>query len=496
MPRGEYPTEDPARNEDEEYPQQYNDDEPANDDENADAHSETPTEKYERRVREAESVWFSGYFSGASYLPKPKNIHASDLDESTQEELLAEKTYEVPRGYTYIKDNLPPVIQMRPTGKYRTSLIVFILLTCISFVCLLVSACPVPWFRGKDVTVGGLNYKGVHYTLYRQKGGSLPEVSLRQLRTCPIEKQFYQSIAASVIMATVFSFIAMVLAVVRLCSGKVSYGWIMLFGFFAFFWGLAGNAMSMSQFHLSRCGKPRYPEVARLDAGFALSLVAWVFECIGLLMLFVTTKMNVGPSLRSVRVMDTWFLLLLLVALALTVIGNATTTWKRHFGDSLVRVVRVTYWHTELIMGDGTNIIYGRAHYRCSAYNKRIKASISFLILASVFIFFAVMASIGAFKSRGMRLCACVFAIISWVFLTVSWVTSVAIFYRTLCTRAVPNTIYANYPGVPTGVYEGFTKFSGYGIAEGVALPIVAWVCITAAVIANIAIPWPQVKRF
>lgn len=486
----EYPTEE-QNQADDEYPQ--HEDEPVADDDNADAQSETPTEKYERRLQEASKVWFSGFFSGASYLPKPKRVHASDLDESVQEEILAEKTYEVPRGYKYLEDNLPPILEPKPVGSYKTSLIIFVLFTFVSFALMLVSACPVPWYRGKDVTVRGLNYKGVKFTLYWQKGGNQPKISLRELRTCPIEKQFYQSIAASVIMATMFSLIAMVLGLARLCGGKVGYGWIMIFAFFGFFWGLAGNAMSISQFHLNRCNKPRYPYVARLDAGFAVSLVGWVFQLIALLVLVFQTKLNVGPSLRDLRVMDTWFLVLMFIALAFTVIGNATTIWKRDFKDL---TVRVTYWHTEVLMGSGTNIIYGRAHYRCSAYNKRIKASISFLILSSVFIFFSILMAIGAFQSRGLRVGACVMAIVSWCFLIVSWVTSVAIFYRTLCERPVPGTVYADYPGVPTGVYNGYTKFKGYGLAEGVVLPIVAWVLITAAVIANFVVPWPQTKKF
>lgn len=492
----EYPVQD---DDDDEYPVQDDDNPAATDDDDAQrstAHSESCSEKYARRCREADSVWFSGYFTGAVYLPKPQKLRQEDLDESIEEELLEEKTYNVPYGYKYHEDNLPPILSEVPLGKHRTGTIVFIALSVVGWIFLLCAACPVPWFKGRNVTINGVNFAGRKYTLYWHRGGSQPDVGLRGLRGCPIEKQFYQSIAASTIMACVFSLLGWALGAARLCGRNVGYGWPAMFTFFSFGWGLCGNAMSISMYFLSRCDQPRYSHMASFDAGFVLSLIGWVFQLVALLVIVASTKLNVGPSLRDIRVMDTWFVVMMLAVIALAVIGNATTIWKRRFNSPQVTVARVTYWHTELIIPGGTNIIYGRAHYRCGAYNKRIKASISFLILGTVTAFLSSMCGIGAFGSRMLRILGVVFAVITWANLFISWVTSVAIKYRTLCDRPVNDTIYEKYPGIPSGVLQGLTEFRTYGLAEGVALPIVAWVITTAAIVANIVVPWPAVAKF
>ncbi|EPY38037.1 hypothetical protein AGDE_01685 [Angomonas deanei] len=294
-------------------------------------------------------------------------------------------------------------------------------------------------------------------------------------------------------MATMFTLIALVLTIVRL-AGKTSYVWSMIFGFFGFMWALCGNALSISLFHIGRCNEPRLANVARLDAGFALSLIAWILLMVGLLVMTFVTQCNFGPAIRHVRVMDSFYLLLLIMVIALCAIGNVTTIWKRHFGDDKVRVVRVSYWHTEVILADGVNLIYGRAAYRCSAYNKRIKASVSFLILATVFFAIAAFLAIPAFFKRGMRILSLCLSITACVMLLISWVIAVVVKYRKLCENDVGGTVYENYPGVPTGVFNGYTKFEGYGLAEGVVLQIVAWILSLLAIILNFAIPWPAKK--
>lgn len=459
-----------------------------------DAVSETPTERYERHQRVADGVWMSGLFSGLSYVPAPKKVDRDNLSEAAEEEMLQKKSYVVPRGYKYLEDEVPAILSPKPVGGLRTAMIVYIVFAVIGFICLLVASCPVPWYRGKNKMWSGVDYNKVKYSLWKQTGGNQPEIKVRDIQDCPIEKQFYFTISVSVIVGCCFSFMSIIAAIVKL-SGKGGYGATLLLGFLGFSWALCASAMSMSQYHIDRCAKPRFVSIARLDAGFALSVVGWVFMLIATLVVTFATRLNIGPALKNLRVFDTFYMLILLVSLLFVVVANVSTVWKRRFNTRAVRVVRVTYWHTELLDGAGTSLIYGRAHYRCSAFNKRMKASVSFLILGSVSLFFAAMFGIAGFVKRGCRIASCVLSIITSVFLIVSWVTAVAVFYRKLCTRAVPYTMYRDYPGVPSGVFEGYTKFDGYGVQEGVILVIIAWVLVTAAAIVNFIVPWEPVEE-
>lgn len=462
-------------------------------DDNDETHSTSPTEKYNERVAQASTVWMSGLLSGRSYVPRPKKVDEGQLSETAKEELLMETTYTVPRGYKYYKADLPSILNPQPEGHLSRALIVHLVLNFIAFVFTLTACCPVAWFRGRDLVEGLETYQGRKYTLWRASGGSLPTVTVHGTRSCPIEKQFFQTIAASTIMGCFFTVVSLILAGVRF-SGRGGYGWIMLFSLLAFGWTLCGNAMSISLYYLSRCDSSRFSNIARLNAGFALTLVAWVFQLGGLLAIVLTTRLNVGPVLKSVRVMDTYYAMLLIIAMAFMIIANATTVWKRKFNTAEVQVVRVTYWHTELIMQNGTSIYYGRAHYRCGAYGKRMKASISFLILATVTVFLSVMFSIPAFLARGCRIASLVFSIITAIFLFISWVIAVVVRYRECCKLPVPTSVYADYPGVPTGVFHGKTDFPGYGVQEGLILSIIAWGLTVGAIVLNFVVPWPEIK--
>jgi hypothetical protein len=463
-----------------------------NDDE--EMQSASPTEKYNERVARASMVWATGLFSGRSYVPRPKKVDEAELSESAKEELLMETTYTVPRGYKYYKEDLPVIINPKPKGTLKGALIVHLVLNFVAFAFTLASCCPVQWFRGRDIVEGLETYHGRKFTLWKQQGGSLPTITVHSMKSCPIEKQFFQTIAASIIMGCFFTVVSMILAGVRF-AGRGGYGWILLFSFLAFGWTLCANAMSVSLYYLSRCDATRFSNIAHLHAGFALSLIAWIFQLAGMLAIVFTTRLNIGPVLKSVRVMDTYYMVLLLISFTFLIIANATTVWKRKFNTAEVKVVRVTYWHTELIMPNGTSIYYGRAHYRCGAYGKRMKASISFLILATIMVFMALMFAIPAFLVRGCRIASLVFTCIAAVFLIISWVIAVVVRYRKSCTLPVPTTTYHAYPGVPTGVFHGKTDFPGYGVQEGLILPIVAWILTVAALVLDIVVPWPEIKN-
>ncbi|GET90034.1 hypothetical protein, unknown function [Leishmania tarentolae] len=452
-------------------------------------HSYSPTQRYQQRVRQASSVWLSGILSGRSYAPRPKKVDETELSESAHEELLRERSYTIPRGYKYYKYDLPPVLNPIPRGGFRTALIIHIIFFGIAFVFTLAAACPIPWYRGKNIDVGGVNYKNRKFSLWKAEGGAYPAVSVREMHNCPLEKQFYQTISASTIIGCVLSLFSLLISGARL-SGRTSYGWILLWSFLAFGWTLCGNAMSISMYYSSRCDAPSFSSTARFDAGFVLSLLAWIFQLGGLLGIVLVTKVNIGPVLKHLRVMDTYYMAMLCVSLLFVCVASAGTLWKRRFNTSEVAVVRVTYWHTELLMPNGTNIYFGYQRYRCSAYTKRIKASISFLILSCVALFMAIMLAIPAFLSRGCRVASIVFSGITLAFLFVSWVTAVALRYRNSCTGPVVDTLYELYPGVPSGIYNGLTNFPGYGVQEGLILSIIAWVIVLGATALNVRVPW------
>ncbi|KAG5474353.1 hypothetical protein LSCM1_03133 [Leishmania martiniquensis] len=454
-------------------------------------HSKRGAMEHRQRMKWAtSSVWLSGILSGRSYAPQPNGVDEAVLSESAKEELLKERTYTIPRGYKYYKDNLPPVLNPVPENGFRTALVMHIVFFGIAFVFTLAAACPIPWFRGRDIDVRGVNYHGRQFTLWKATGGNYPVMLVRDMKNCPLEKQFYQSIAACIIVGCVLSLVSLLIAAARL-FGRSSYGWILLFSFLAFAWTLCGNAMSISMYYLSRCDAPRFSDSSRLDAGFALSLLAWVLQLGGFLAVTLVTKVNIGPVLKELRVMDTYYMALLCVSLLFLCVANATTVWKRRFNTPEVDVVRVTYWHTELLMPNGTNLYYGRHHYRCDAFNSRMKASISFLILSSITLFLAIVLAIPAFISRGYRIASLVFSIVTLVFLVVSWVIAVVVRYGNSCMGAVDGTKYKDYPGVPSGILNGLTSFPGYGVQEGLILSIVAWVTVLGATVLNFSVPWP-----
>uniref|UniRef100_A0A0A9Z513 NAD(P)H-quinone oxidoreductase subunit 5, chloroplastic n=1 Tax=Lygus hesperus TaxID=30085 RepID=A0A0A9Z513_LYGHE len=133
--------------------------------------------------------------------------------------------------------------------------------------------------------------------------------------------------------------------------------------------------------------------------------------------------------------------------------------------------------------------MFNRPSYRCSAYNKRIKASISFLMLGTISLFGACLFAIAAHKKHVLRKAASGFGILSSVFLIISWVIAVAVRYRTSCTNDVQFSLYSHHPGAPSGIYEGVTNFPAYSVQEGVVLVIVAWLLCTGGAVFNMLLP-------
>lgn len=448
--------------------------------------------EYERNVVIANSVWFSGLLTGKSYVPAPKKEdEAAKFDDAH----LTQTKYAVPRGYVYTTSTLPPILQDKPTGLLRIGVMVYLITLAVAWILMIVAACPIPWFRGSK-SMYGVNYDKVEWSLWKRKGGSMPDLKVSEMFSCPIQQQFFRCIAASMIAAACFAFFGLLTGVSKLLRGNGSYGMMLLYGLFAFGWSLCGSAMAASQYHQATCGAPRLSSVANLHVGFALSVIAWVLAMASFVALAVTTQLNIAPPLKGIRTYDTVYVVLLCIALLFTCVANAGTVFKRHFGTDLVKVVRVTYWHVEVILTQAdTPIVYARHMYRCRGFENRMKASVSFLILSSCALFGAIIFGIGAFVKRGLRVASCVFGGIAFVFLAVAWCTTVAVRHSEYCSTNTVGSMFHDYPGIPSGVRFGQTKFTGYGLGEGVGLTIAAWIIVFVAVLGNYLIPWPKVKK-
>eukprot|EP00796_Vickermania_ingenoplastis_P008304 gene8304-5819_t len=438
--------------------------------------------EYERSVAQANAVWFSGLFSGQSFVAAPRREPEQDRFDDAH---LIQTSYTIPRGYTYTGLNLPEILMEKPTGFLRLSVIVYIATMAVSCVLFIIAACPIPWYKGKNKTVNGIDFKDVKWSLWKMEGGSLKTVKVSDM-DCPLQQQFFRAIAGCIIAALCFAFFGIVAGVLKLVKGKGSYGPLLLIGFLAFAWGICGNMMAASQYHQPFCSPmPRLANSAALNAGFALSLVGWVIAMIGFILLAVATKFNVGPALKGIRTFDTMYTILLMIALLFSCVANAGNMFQRNFDDDTVKVVHIAYWHTEVVLHDGTPIQMARELYRCFALNKRIKASIAMLILGSVSLFFAIILSVPAFLKPTFRLVSTILAGVASVFLLISWIIAVVILKSEYCSLPVQGSVFESYPGIPSGIWWGKTNFPGYHLAEGVILPIIAWVLTLVAMIAS-----------
>lgn len=449
---------------------------------------------HERSVQEAESVWFSGYFSGKSYVAAPMHERHEDLFDDAH---LTQTSYVVPRGYTYNAMNLPEILHFRPGGFLRLMTMVYTGAMAAACVLMLVAACPIPWFSGKSYSVDGetVNMKNVKWSLWEQKGGDFPTIKVKDMGDCPVKQQFFRAMEGCAIASTCFAFFAFVEGILKLVKGSSAYFMMLLLSFFAVLWGVCANGMAISLYTNKHCNV-KMSEMSSLSAGFALSLVSWVLSLVAFLALAVATHFNVGPSLKRMRTYDTVYFLLLFSSLVMATVAGTRPIFHRKFNDDLVHDVRIGYWREEVTYSkERLPLIMSRAQFRCKPYDTRMKASIAFLILGCVALFFATVLSIPGFLKKPFRAGSCVVAIIAVIFLTINWVIVIVLLKSEYCQQSVKSSMFQNYPGVPSGIQDGLTKFPGYSLSEGAVLPIVAWILTLVAVIANICIPWPKDKK-
>lgn len=434
-------------------------------------------------------VWFSGYLSRRSYIPPPKVIPLNLVDDTERDELLAQPSYRVPSGQRYYGFDLPQILMPTPTGKYFVSLIIYLVVAAIALVLLVIAACPIPWYKGSIVLIDWFNSTNTEYinayaTLWWIKQGDSAKFRIADMDLCPAAKQYYQAIAASMIIGAFFTLCSIIAAVSRL-FGKGGYGWTLMFGLVGLAWTLAGSAMSMKLLHVKQCGSSSISDSVSATDGFIMAIVSWLLLLIGVVTLTVVTQLNIGPSLKQIRLMNGYYLICVLLSLLLVVLANGATMWKRSFSSPEQVDVLVRYWNTEVRVGDSV-MRYSRQSYQCDNYNKRMQVSIGFLFGGTVSLFFAAITGIYAYVKTYGKLVTSVWSIIASVLLCCSWINSVILMHRESCSKASPLSLYASYPGVPTGVEGGLTKFPGYTLDTGVALVIVSSILSMIASVLNI----------
>lgn len=444
----------------------------------------SPTEQeyekeHERNVQKASGVWFSGLLSRESYVAPPKRNPNEDLYDDAH---LTQTNYTVPRGYIYSSANIPDILLDKPSGTLRVGSLVYTATMALSFALLVASVCPITWLKGKgDAT-------GVKMTVWKLKQNG------ETIDLCTFNKQFLRAMAGSCIVGLIFAFFACVAGFLKLMKGKGSYGVMLLLGFLSFSWSLCGSAMAIGFLDGWYCGYgSKVKDQASLDVGFALSFAAWVVACIGTLLLGILTHFNVGPALKDIRTYDSMFFILVVVALIFTCVASGGTMFQRNFKSDNIKC-SVGYWNVRVKVSNGI-LPMGLSQYRCSSFETRVRVSVAFLILASIALFFAAIFSIPAFLKSPFRITACFLTILAAIFLTINWVTAVVVMKMKHCNQSTKSSLYEKNPGIPSGINEGLIQFTSYSLAEGVILPIVAWVVCIVAVVANIMIPWPRDKR-
>lgn len=463
---------------------------------------------YAENVKEAKSVWFSGYLTGSSYVPAPIK---ESIEEQFDDAQLSQVSYSVPRGYMYRKHELPTILEDSPsTGTpLQLGLKIYTTLMGLSFVFFLIAACPIPWGTEKDSSTRKIKWTVWNIT---DEAGNATEGTLS---TVPVIKQYLRCAAGCTVVATIFSFFGAVGGLLKWFKGPsfISYYLLLVLSLFSLLWGICGNGV-MIRFYSADLVGITLKDYSSLSGGFALSLLGWIAALGALGVLIFFTQLNVGPSLKSIRTFDTAYFVLIFIALVLTTVGTTQPMFQRHFSESIASAdsvaavdwVRVGYWREEVsgeflagsvLTEDATTVtlIMGPEAYRCPKYRSVLDAGVSFLILGSITLFCASVMSILAFLKPGFRAASCVLAGIAAVFLTVNWIIVIVLLKSSFCTNPVEGSVFASYPGAPSGLSEGLLEFPKYQMAGGFALPFTAWCITLLAVIGNAKIPWPRSNK-
>lgn len=465
-------------------------------------------ESHRQSVKQAESVWFCGYFTGNSYLAPPLKV---SLEEQFDDGQFAQKSYAVPRGYTYRTADVPPILQDSPPE--GTSLFlglkIYTFLMLASFVLFLVAACPVPWGSEKDSATQKIKWTVWKLTF---NGDGTEDNALSSI---DVVSQYLRCGAAGTVVATIFSLCSALGGWFKWRKGIsfISYYLLLVLSFLALMWGVCGNGVMIHFYSANLVGVP-FKDYSKLSVGFYFSLIGWICALCAVVVLVFVTHFNVWPCLKKVRTFDAAYFLFLFVALIFTIVGTTQPLFQRHFSESdavadsvaVVDWVKVGYWR-EAVSGrftvesvlsktsTTTTLLMGAADYRCPKYRQVLSAGAAFIILSSITLSFATMFSILAYFKAKFRVTSCIFAGVSAAFLLVSWAITIALLKSSYCKNPVDGSVFAPYPGVPSGFHHGLLEFPKYQMSGGFALPFVAWCLTVLGLVGNIVIPWPMDRK-
>lgn len=360
------------------------------------------------------------------------------------------------------------------------SLILYTVLSFISFVFNLASSCPIPWMRSSS---------GRKYGVWSSWGGNETRLMVSDLFDCSQERQYWQAASAMSVIAT-FAAFGSVISGILLYFRKGHLGASLILSFYSMSFSLVAWSLVVALFHNFRCGKGVFADgVAHLDAGFALTLIAWVFHLaaivvLGIYFLQYWTRSVHGGKPSAMRFI---YVALTVVVMLFYCVGPAYTQWGKSFATVKVSV---TMWHVEVYNKETQlSLFLSRRSYRCTTITRRMKVVAAFIIMACIWLFFSLVLGVGAcYDTRYIRgsnffgWAAALFSLVAWLVLIITR-------HGHLCTGTVAagESTWADlgYNGIPTGIENAQIRFDGYALKEGFGLMVAGWALNTLAVLFN-----------
>lgn len=415
----------------------------------------TPTTAEDEETRQVKEM--------EARLPRPEWYTSDDEDSSESSEDVKETSE----------------LKAKPPGGVGL-LTVYILFCFVSFAFNLASSCPIPWLRARQ--------GGRKYGVWKEWGGGLPDLKVKDITGCSEEKQYWQATSAFSVIATVFSFGATV-AGLLLVLGHGHVGASFALSFYCTAFSLGAWALVVALFHFYRCGKGVFAvDLARLDAGFALTLIAFVLQLISLvvLLIYFTTYYTKSIHAGKQSPMRWIYVVMASVVMLLYCVGPALEQWSKEF--PLIKC-SFSIWHVKIYDRNSLlTAVLSRKAYRCSTIIRRMKVVAGFVVMSNIWMFLSLMFGIGACYREKLCRPANVLGWASVFFFMVAWLVLMITRYDNLCTSDVPpgSTLWpADYNGVPTGVFNAKVRFDGYKWREGFALMITGWALNVVASLLN-----------
>ncbi|KAK7196320.1 Amastin surface glycoprotein [Novymonas esmeraldas] len=365
-------------------------------------------------------------------------------------------------------------------GAGFVSLIVYTSLSAAALVFHLVSSCPIPWMRGRN---------GRLYGIWRATGGGQAALEVRHIGDCSYEMQYWRAASAMSVLAT-FASLGATISGALMCVGKGHMGASFILSFYSMSFGLVSWALVVALYHYFRCGKGAFASgVARLDAGFALTLIGWVLSTAAIIVLalhffkYWTRSIHSGKT-RAVRF---FYVAVCIVTILFYCVGQAYTMWGKTFPGVKASV---SMWHVQVYDRETRlSTFLNRRTYRCTTITRRMKVVAAFMIMSLIWLFFAVTLGTGACHDTRYIKGSLIFGYASSIFALVAWITLLVTRHSHLCTGATPagQSYWTDmgYNGIPSGINNAQINFDGYTLREGFGLIVAGWGISTIAVIFN-----------